>query len=395
MTIPQHGEGVAIGNPDDTGRIIGLSRERQEAEEQGEESAHGTSVGPNAGDGKRNQKSRICPWASWRRLPTHPEQPGENMNPYNYINNIQFHSERIICHDFARYLLTQSVGRDILKSSDDASVSSNNSTPPTGSRGRRSSSWEPAMLHVVAMMSTLMTLGADDPIKTSLDASRASYQEKVKAETDKLFKAIDGLLVGFTGTTAETIRSQREAFQNDKNLIPTAPQLQTHVSAYNTELALAKDEWRKSLEKARDEYKKINETTKSNIINKELDELNNTRRMLKPKQKQQKVAKQAKILPGMRWAGIKVWTEQGGLNPPGTKQEISLSITGVDGNTFRGVFNWTNNRRGPVPVIGKFDADNIQWSGDGEPLAEYQARFVDNSIKGKCDNGTFVISRIQ
>jgi serine/threonine protein kinase len=98
---------------------------------------------------------------------------------------------------------------------------------------------------------------------------------------------------------------------------------------------------------------------------------------------------------GMRWSGTKVWTVNGAGIPVGTRQEISLEITEVSGEQFKGIFTWENNRRGPVPVKGRIDGNNIEWTGDGQQLATYQATIDGKSLKGSCNNGTFTMDLVE
>jgi hypothetical protein len=90
------------------------------------------------------------------------------------------------------------------------------------------------------------------------------------------------------------------------------------------------------------------------------------------------------IRKGMFWKGVKTWTR--GVRPPGTRQEISLEITEVNGNQFRGTFRFQTGQR---PVKGSVNGAVIEWGGDGVPSEEFKAKIEGKKMMGDCGNGTF------
>ncbi len=83
---------------------------------------------------------------------------------------------------------------------------------------------------------------------------------------------------------------------------------------------------------------------------------------------------------------MKIWTKPGAAHPPGTKQEIALEITEVNGDQFKGFFSFQWGPQ-PVKIKGRFTADAIEWTGDGARLETYTARVNGNHLSGKCGNG--------
>jgi hypothetical protein len=236
------------------------------------------------------------------------------------------------------------------------------------------------------LITPLLGVLDDDPIREQLDAARTTYRDRVDKAKAKLLEAIEkrsneaaakGDLKG-----VKSIDAQKEQFELDGTL-PTAPTLSAAATSYKSDVRAAADAFTRALKKGTEDYTKAKKIEHAEAIAAELAQFEADQAASRKPKATDPVNKKEPFQEGTVWSGTRFprdgapqrW-EMKITARERTKVKGQISIRRIDGGVTTYAFQGTT--KGPriefvteklgtfqQHFVGKFNGTDCSFEWDG------------------------------